>query len=149
MLRRSSPSPAVASPFTLLTALLAALLATLLAACGGATTPPDDSGSSTGDPPSTSPNPSPTGSPSPSGGACRDGETKPTTGSSDGCFSATNHVCGDYSRAYECVGGAFVCPRGTVPAKDCWCYGMAPPPGACTCSPSGWSCSQADAGLSP
>lgn len=145
MLRRSLPSLAVASVFP----ILAALLAALLAACGGATTPPDDSGSSTGDPPSTSPSGSPSGSPSPSGGACRDGEKKSPAGSWDGCFYASGHVCGDFSPPYECVDGAWVCPRGTVPAKDCWCYGMAPPPGACTCTPSGWSCTQPDAGVAP
>lgn len=118
---------------------------TLLVACGGATSNEDPSGG--GSSGGTSSSPAADASPGEGGGSgCKDGETKSPAGSTDGCFGGSNHVCGDYSRPYVCEGGAFRCPKGSVPASECWCFAMNPPAGACSCTPSGWSCAGADAG---
>ncbi len=50
-------------------------------------------------------------------------------------------ICGDAALAQQCIGGAWMCPSGTIPISMCACVGR--PPGACTCTPSGWSCPDA------
>lgn len=122
------------------------VLASFFVACGGATTPEDPPDDGT---PAASSTPTPTPSPAPApadgGGACREGEERRPGGSSDACFSASSHVCGDIASPRVCRAGAFVCPNGTVPPGECWCFGMTRPPGDCTCAPGGWSCAD-DAG---
>jgi hypothetical protein len=59
-----------------------------------------------------------------------------------GCVSGTRGgACGDAVLAPMCVAGSWTCPTGTIPITECACVGR--PPGACVCTPSGWSCGDA------
>ncbi len=118
----------------------------LLFACGGATISNDDSG---GDGRGSSSRSSPSGDAGRGPEAssdCDEGATRGPSGPTDGCYSATDHVCGDFARPRECISGAFRCPAGTISGTECWCFGMNPPAGACSCTPSGWACAEADGG---
>jgi len=58
------------------------------------------------------------------------------------CVSGTaGGSCGDALVPPDCVGGSWRCPEGMIPITACACVGR--PPGACTCSPSGWVCPDA------
>ena len=58
------------------------------------------------------------------------------------CVSGTaGGSCGDALVPPDCVGGSWRCPEGMIPITSCACVGR--PPGACTCSPSGWVCPDA------
>jgi hypothetical protein len=80
---------------------------------------------------------------------CRPGDPPPV---STYCLSVTpDHVCGDVGLPETCVAGAWQCPAGTTSGEACWCSGLGRPAGACTCTPSGWSCvtDPVDAGPPP
>lgn len=58
------------------------------------------------------------------------------------CVSGTaGGSCGDALVPPDCVGGSWRCPEGMIPITSCACVGR--PPGACTCSPTGWVCPDA------
>jgi len=50
----------------------------------------------------------------------------------------SNGACADVAHNPTCAGTQWVCPSGTIPQDECACLG--PPPGACTCTTTGWSC---------
>jgi hypothetical protein len=81
-----------------------------------------------------------------------------TVGDADGCGASppiascayeSGHVCGDVSASPICEGGAWVCPPGTRPDFECWCYGNAVRDPSCTCQPGGWVCPPAECPADP